>query len=91
MALLALALLPNVRRRHTLQPSSARAIKLLKCVELVAGGPRTDFVFGHQRRVELDYLTGAVIRRAHQSNTPTPALQAIYLTLKARAQSFGGL
>ena len=45
--------------------------------------------FAHQRRVELDYLTGAVIRRGHQSNIPTPTLQTLYLTLKARAQSFG--
>ena len=47
--------------------------------------------FAHQRRVELDYTTGAVLRRAQQSGIPTPALQTIYLTLKARAQSFGGL
>ena len=47
--------------------------------------------FAHQRRVELDYTTGAVIRRAQQSGVPTPTLQTLYLTLKARAQSFGGL
>ena len=47
--------------------------------------------FAHQRRVELDYTAGAVIRRAHQSGIPTPTLQTLYLTLKSRAQSFGGL
>ena len=47
--------------------------------------------FAHQRRVELDYTTGAVIRRAQQSGVPTPTLQTLYLTLKARAQSFSGL
>lgn len=47
--------------------------------------------FAHQRRVELDYTAGAVLRRAHQSAIPTPTLQTLYLTLKARAQSFGGL
>ena len=48
--------------------------------------------FAHQRRVELDYTTGAVLRRAHQNpDIPTPTLQTLYLTLKARAQSFGGL
>ncbi len=47
--------------------------------------------FAHQRRVELDYITGAVIRRAQESGVPTPTLQTLYLTLKARAQSFGGL
>ncbi len=47
--------------------------------------------FAHQRRVELDYTAGAILRRAHQSAIPTPALQTLYLTLKSRAQSFGGL
>ena len=47
--------------------------------------------FAHQRRVELDYITGAVLRRAQESGIPTPTLQTLYLTLKARAQSFGGL
>ena len=47
--------------------------------------------FAHQRRVELDYTAGAVIRRAQQSGVPTPTLQTLYLTLKSRAQSFGGL
>ena len=47
--------------------------------------------FAHQRRVELDYITGAVIRRAQESGVPTPTLQTLYLTLKSRAQSFGGL
>ena len=47
--------------------------------------------FAHQRRVELDYLTGAVIRHAQASGVPTPTLQTLYLTLKARAQAFGGL
>ena len=45
--------------------------------------------FAHQRRVELDYTAGAVLRRAHESGVPT--LQTLYLTLKSRAQSFGGL
>lgn len=47
--------------------------------------------FAHQRRVELDYTAGAILRRAKQSNIPTPTLQTLYLTLKSRAQSFGGL
>lgn len=47
--------------------------------------------FAHQRRVELDYTAGAVLRRAQASGIPTPTLQTLYLTLKARAQSFGGL
>ena len=47
--------------------------------------------FAHQRRVELDYTAGAVLRRAQESSVPTPTLQTLYLTLKSRAQSFGGL
>ena len=47
--------------------------------------------FAHQRRVELDYTAGAVLRHAHQSGIPTPTLQTLYLTLKTRAQSFGGI
>ena len=47
--------------------------------------------FAHQRRVELDYTAGAVLRRAQESAVPTPTLQTLYLTLKSRAQSFGGL
>ena len=47
--------------------------------------------FAHQRRVELDYTAGAVLRRARESSVPTPTLQTLYLTLKSRAQSFGGL
>ena len=46
--------------------------------------------FAHQRRVELDYTAGAVLRRAQQSGIPTPTLQTLYLTLKSRAQAFGG-
>lgn len=47
--------------------------------------------FGHQRRVELEYLTGAVVRRGREAGVPTPALQAIYLSLKAKARAFGGI
>ena len=47
--------------------------------------------FGHQRRVELEYLTGAVVRRGREAGVLTPALEAIYLSLKARARAFGGI
>ena len=47
--------------------------------------------FGHERRVELEYLTGAVVRRGRDAGVPTPALEAIYLSLKARARAFGGI
>ncbi len=47
--------------------------------------------FGHQRRVELEFLTGAVVRRGREAGVPTPALDAIYLSLKAKARAFGGI
>ena len=47
--------------------------------------------FGHQRRVELEYLTGAVVRRGREAGVSTPALEAIYLSLKAKARAFGGI
>ena len=47
--------------------------------------------FANRRRVELEYLTGAVVRRGREAGVPTPALEAIYLSLKARAHAFGGL
>lgn len=47
--------------------------------------------FSHEHRVELEYLTGAVVRRGHDRGVPMPALEAIYVALKARARSFGGL
>lgn len=47
--------------------------------------------FGHERRVELEYLTGAVVRRGREAGVPTPALEAIYLSLKAKARAFGGI
>ena len=47
--------------------------------------------FANRRRVELEYLTGAVVRRGREAGVPTPALKAIYLSLKARAHAFGGL
>lgn len=47
--------------------------------------------FGHQRRVELEYLTGAVVRRGREHQLASPAMDAIYASLKARARAFGGL
>ena len=47
--------------------------------------------FAHRRHVEIEYLTGAVVSRGQEFCVPTPALQAIYLTLKTRAQAFGGI
>jgi 2-dehydropantoate 2-reductase len=47
--------------------------------------------FAAQRRVELDYLTGTVVRRARQLGIATPGFEALYAVLKTRAIGFGGL
>ena len=43
------------------------------------------------RKVELEYITGTVIRRARAKGVPTPTFDALYPILKVRAKSFGGL
>ena len=47
--------------------------------------------FAAQRRVELEYITGTVVRRARQLGLPTPVFDALYAVLKTRAIGFGGL
>jgi 2-dehydropantoate 2-reductase len=43
------------------------------------------------RRVELEALTGTVVRRGEQLGVPTPAFRALYAVLRVRAGTFGGL
>lgn len=45
--------------------------------------------FERQRRVELEQLTGTVVRRGAALGVPTPTFEALYPVLKARARSFG--
>jgi 2-dehydropantoate 2-reductase len=47
--------------------------------------------FEHQRRVELEQLTGAVVRRGQALGVPTPAFAALYAVLRVRALAFGGV
>lgn len=47
--------------------------------------------YAAQRRVELEYITGTVVRRARQLGVPTPAFEALYAILKVRARTFGGI
>jgi 2-dehydropantoate 2-reductase len=46
--------------------------------------------YAAQRRVELEALTGTVVRRGEQLGVPTPAFRALYAVLKVRASTFGG-
>lgn len=48
-----------------------------------------DFAAG--RRVELEALTGAVVRRAGRLGVPVPSFDALYAVLKVRARTFGGI
>jgi ketopantoate reductase len=41
--------------------------------------------------VELDQLTGAVVRRGRELGVPTPGFDMLYAILRIRALAFGGL
>jgi 2-dehydropantoate 2-reductase len=47
--------------------------------------------FGARRRVELEALTGSVVRLGRRYGVPTPRFEALYAVLKVRAGTFGGL
>jgi 2-dehydropantoate 2-reductase len=47
--------------------------------------------FANGRRVELEALTGAVVRRAGRLGVAVPSFDALYAVLKVRARTFGGL
>lgn len=45
--------------------------------------------FERGRRVELEELTGAVVRQGKKTGTPTPTFEALYSVLKVRVQTDG--
>ncbi len=47
--------------------------------------------FERRGRVELEQLSGAVVRRGRELGVSTPTTDAIYAILKVRALGFGGL
>ena len=47
--------------------------------------------FERRRRVELEELTGAVVRLGRRLGVPTPVYDVLYAVLKVRAQAFDGL
>lgn len=49
------------------------------------------FDYERQNRVELEYLTGTVVRRGRALGVPTPGFDVLYAVLKVRALAFGGL
>ena len=47
--------------------------------------------YAAERRVELEYVTGTVVRRARELGVPVPSFEALYAILKVRARQFGGI
>jgi 2-dehydropantoate 2-reductase len=47
--------------------------------------------FERRRRVELEELTGAVVRLGRRLGVPTPVYEVLYAVLRIRALAFGGL
>ena len=47
--------------------------------------------FERRRRVELEDITGAVVRLGRRLGVPTPIYDVLYAVLKVRAAAFGGL
>jgi 2-dehydropantoate 2-reductase len=47
--------------------------------------------FERRRRVELEQITGAIVRRGRALGVPIPGFAPLYAVLKARALAFGGL
>ena len=47
--------------------------------------------YAAKRRVELEALTGTVVRRAQQLGVDTPCFEALYAVLKVQARKFGGI
>ena len=47
--------------------------------------------FERRRRVELEELTGAVVRLGRRLGVPTPVYDVLYAVLKVRARAFDGL
>ncbi len=70
--------------------AEARAMVLLMgCCSEARSSMAIDFEA--RRRVELEAITGAVVRRGHEARVPTPGFDALYQVLKVRALVFGGL
>ncbi|MCC6627157.1 MAG: hypothetical protein IT340_07110 [Chloroflexi bacterium] len=44
--------------------------------------------FERRRRVELEQITGAIVRRARTHGVATPGFDPLYAVLKARATTF---
>ncbi len=67
--------------------------KTLAFLEGYSPKARASLAIDYERkhRVELEHLTGTVVRRGEQLGVPTPGFAALYAVLKVQAIAFGGL
>lgn len=67
--------------------------RVMEFVDALPYDGTTSLSVGYQRRqrVELDQLTGAIVRRARTLNLPAPTFEALYRVLAIRALAFDGL
>ena len=65
----------------------------VRLIQALPADMRTSMQLDYEqhRRVELEDLTGAVVRLGRRLGVPTPIYDVLYAVLKVRAQSFGGL
>ena len=47
--------------------------------------------YERRRRVDLEEITGAVVRVGRAMGVPTPVYDVLYAVLRVRATAFGGL
>jgi 2-dehydropantoate 2-reductase len=65
----------------------------VRLIETLPADMRTSMQLDYERRrrVELEELTGAVVRLGRRLGVPTPVYDVLYAVLKVRALAFGGL
>jgi 2-dehydropantoate 2-reductase len=65
----------------------------LAFIQTLPAGMKTSMQldFERRRRVELEDITGAVVRRGRRLGVATPLYDVLYPILRVRAQAFGGL
>src|SRR5262245_31905416 len=65
----------------------------VRAIQALPAGMRTSMQrdFERRRRVELEAITGAVVRLGRRFGVATPSYDLIYAVLRVRAAAFGGL
>lgn len=74
-----------------LSPDAVEAA--VRLIQALPADMRTSMQLDYERRrrVELEELTGAVVRLGRRLHVPTPVYDVLYSVLKVRAEAFGGL